>query len=124
MTEPGKMTEIDQLDSLLAQARAAEPQADAGLLARIMADATQTDWDRRIAAQSLRARPQNKGWLAGWLVSMGGWPAVGGLAMATVAGIGIGVAAPDSLSTVTGALWGETVIVALDAQDDVFGLEG
>lgn len=118
------MTEIDQLDSLFAQARAAEPQADAGLLARIMADATQTDWDRRIAAQSLRARPQNKGWLAGWLVNLGGWPAVGGLAMATVAGIGIGVAVPDSLSTVTGALWGETVIVALDAQDDVFGLEG
>ena len=124
MTEPGKTTDMNPLDDLFALARAAEPEADIALLARIMASATQADWDRRITAQDFRATPHNNGWFAELLASVGGWSAVGGLAMATVAGIGIGVAAPDSLSTVAGALWGESVIVSLDTQDDVFGLEG
>ena len=124
MTEPGKVTEMNALNDLFAQARAAEPMPDAALLARIMTDAVQTDQDRRPTALALWRPAQANGWFAALLANMGGWPAVGGLAMATVTGLWIGVAAPDSLSAMTAALWGETVTVSLDARDDLFGLEG
>ena len=124
MTDTEHLTESTGLDDLFAQARRAATPADPALLTRVMADASRIDLDRRSLARTCGAVPVGKGWMAGLLAAIGGWPAAGGLAMATVAGLSIGVVAPDSLGTVAGALWGETVIVSLDAPDDLFGLEG
>jgi outer membrane lipoprotein SlyB len=124
MTEPGKMTDIAALDDLFAQVRAMEPVADTGLLARIMADAVQTDQARQTAAKGQAKAVRPAGWLAGFLTAVGGWPALGGLVMATGTGLWIGVAAPDSISAVAGAFWGDTVTVSLDSTETLFGLEG
>lgn len=129
MTEPGKMTEIDGLDALFAQVRAQDPQPGDRLLARIMTDAIQTDQQRGRLARATQTpqvppgrRSQNR--LAGLFAALGGWPALGGLAMATVAGVWIGVAQPASFTAIGSAVWGETVTVSLDDAVDLFGLEG
>ena len=110
----------DDIEALFAQARAVTPVVSDGLFARIMADAAAVDMVRQPRAPVL---PQ-KGWFAGLLAALGGWPALGGLAMATVAGVWIGVAPPTQLTDIAVSLWGGTETVSLSLQDDVFGLEG
>lgn len=53
------------------------------------------------------------------LDAVGGWPSMGGLAAATVAGIWIGAASPEGLATLSAGVLGETVEVPL-LGDDVF----
>jgi hypothetical protein len=80
------------LDALFGAARKAHPEPSAALLARIAADAEAVAADR---ARQAVARPARGGALRGWLSALGGWPAVAGLATATVAGVWIGYAQPD-----------------------------
>lgn len=117
------MTEQDKddfaLDDLFATARgvAAEPGDD--LMARILADAAAVQ--ARPVAAPTPAPVASGGW-RGWLSAIGGWPAAGGMALATVAGVWIGVAPPSGLTTWASGLWGETVSVDLDPEDDLLGL--
>jgi hypothetical protein len=79
------------LDALFGAARATRPDPSAALLARIAADAEALAADR---ARQAAARPA-RGGMFGWLPAIGGWPALAGLATATVAGLWIGYAQPD-----------------------------
>jgi len=94
MTDKNIPTEAE-LEALFAEAAGAPVVPSAALLDRVMADA-----DRISGARGQRA-PARPGWLAALIATLGGWPAVAGLATATVAGIWIGYAAPDTLNQLT-----------------------
>ncbi len=118
------MTELDALDALFAQARTTDLQPTDGLLARIMADAVQVTQQRQEQAVTPLVPVRSGGLLAGLVAALGGWPALGGLAMATATGLYIGVAPPASLAAIGQAVWGETVTVSLDDPLGLSGLEG
>jgi hypothetical protein len=60
--------------------------------------------------------------------AVGGWPALSGLAAATVAGVWVGVAPPTSVEDWTAALVGDELSVSLFATETAFdmgvGLDG
>lgn len=118
--------DMDRLDQLLDQARAAPKDWPDGsnvsddFMARVMADAA-AEMPRRGAIPD-RARP---GVIGAMIGAIGGWTAVSGLAAATVAGVYIGVASPDALN----AVWsGDGLSVSLypdfESFDTGFGVEG
>ena len=110
MTNPND----DMLDDLFAQARDVAPVPSDALMARVMADADAAQL--RAVAVPVAA----PGVIARILDAIGGWPAVSGLAMATVAGIWVGVAPPASVQDVTAAMMGDEVSFNLFATDLVF----
>ncbi|MGJ8585407.1 MAG: dihydroorotate dehydrogenase [Marinosulfonomonas sp.] len=95
MTDDRKLTDAE-LDSLFTEATDAAPVPSADLLARVMADADAVV-DARATAQKSPA-PVQSGWLKAILAPIGGWPAMAGLATATVAGVWIGYSPPESVS--------------------------
>jgi len=101
-----KMNNSDDqmLDDLfaLAQANAAVPSDD--LMARILADAD--------AVQAATPEPKQSLW-RGLFDIIGGWPSVGGLAMAGVTGVWFGIAPPATLSILAADLIGTNVTVDL-----------
>jgi len=108
-------TNIDPLDdsalnTLFDAAPAAQPTA--ALTARILRDAAahQPPTDRRGAA------PQ-RGLFASLAEAIGGWPTLGGLATATLAGLYIGFAQPDLLSG-----QGAEFVLDLTEEDALIGL--
>jgi hypothetical protein len=109
MTRPND----DFLEDLFARAQktGATPQDD--LVARVLADADAV----QAGLRSQRARPASPGLWARILDALGGWPAVSGLAAATVAGVWIGVAPPASVEDVTADVLGTTVAVPLVPSD-------
>jgi hypothetical protein len=107
MTNPND----DMLDDLFAQARGTSPVPGDALMARVIADADAVQ-PRAVAAPV--ARP---GLMMRMLDTIGGWPAVSGLAMATVAGIWVGVAPPASVQDVTAAMMGDEVSINLFTTD-------
>lgn len=110
MTRPND----DFLDALFAQARDEEVQPDDALLARVLADADEVQAG---FASVQTAHPVTGSFWARLLDGLGGWPAVSGLAAATVAGIWIGVAPPASVADVTATFFGEELTVPLVASD-------
>ena len=78
------MTEPDPLDEFFEAARNAPAHPSDDLMARVAADAAR---EAPRPAQPARVRP-------GIFETLGGWPALGGLVTATVAGVWIGVANP------------------------------
>lgn len=114
------MTRIDEpmmddagLEALFAEARANAPEPSAELLARIMGDAEATlvARDAPLAARAehpvTRARRHVTRQVSHWanlLRGLGGWPALASMATATVAGVWIGFASPDSLNTLSGGI--------------------
>ena len=98
-----KTTQDAALEALFeAAARQAEQEVSPELLARVLADAEAMQPTPAALPQRRVARRR------GILAALGGWPSLGGLAAATVAGIWIGFAAapelfPDGL---TGGLGG------------------
>ena len=66
-------------------------------MARVMADADAVLAERSAGPAQVVVR---QGWLGAALKGIGGWPALAGLATATVAGIWIGFAQPGSLGSV------------------------
>ncbi len=97
----------DPLEPLFEAARAEAPQPSAELMARILADAQAhlpTPTPAPVAAmRPVRAvQPVRRGWLAGLLAALGGWPSVAGMATATVAGLWLGFAQPEALTTLSG----------------------
>lgn len=105
MTDPAH----NHLDDLLNQVAQQEPPVPSDLMARVLIDADYVQ-PRMITAKT------NGIW--GTLLDMiGGWPAVGGIAMAGVAGLWIGVAPPSGFDTIAWDLLGETQTVDLFGSD-------
>lgn len=120
MAERDDMTPDDhldgRLDALLAEARALRPEPAQALVARILLDA-----DRlapAAAAPPAPARAPRRGWMA----ALGGWPALGGLAAAAVAGVWIGAVPPAAVLDLAASLRGEAVSVGLGADEDPLAL--
>ncbi|MEL7346036.1 MAG: dihydroorotate dehydrogenase [Pseudomonadota bacterium] len=93
------------LEDLFAQARAHRPSPSDDLMARVMADAMETMVRPEPATTTSHPR--------GFLALIGGWPSLAGLATATVAGIGIGFASPETVTDFT--LGSAYDVSALDA---------
>ena len=89
------MTDHD-LDALLAAAAKDAAQVPSGdLMARVLADAEAM----QPQPAGLAAGPApRRGMLAGIVSALGGWPSLGGLAAATVAGLWIGFSATPTLA--------------------------
>lgn len=95
-----------ELDAMFDSARADPPAVSQALMARVLADAQ-------------AAQPRARRDLAGWLSRIGGLPALGGFVTATCVGIWIGVAPPETLPDLGGAVLG----VEFTAQADDFADE-
>ncbi len=123
------MTDLDRkdqdqddagLETLFALARAPVDPPSRELMARILADAAAVDSGRtQMAPQAARG-----GLFSGLMAALGGWPALGGLAAATVAGLWIGIAPPSGLTGLTDAVWGTSTTISVFSVDDVLGSEG
>jgi hypothetical protein len=119
------MREIDkgdgELDRLFDLARGVAPPVSDDLMARILADADAALMPGPVVAT---LAPVPGGW-RGWVAAIGGWPAMGGLALATVVGVAIGINPPSGLSSITSGLLGETLELQLSADaDPITLLEG
>lgn len=102
----------EMLGRLFAEARNVAPEPSDALMARVLAD----------AVPPMPAPQLIPGLWVRLLDAVGGWPAVSGLAAATVAGIWIGVAPPTSVQDITATLIGDEVSVSLFPTD--FGFDG
>lgn len=99
------MTEIDRdrdaLEPFFEAARGVEPPAPGpDVLARVLA-AAEAELDARatpVAVPVAAAPARREGVLATFLRAIGGWPAMGGLAAATFAGVLIGAVQPTTIS--------------------------
>lgn len=102
MTDRKTQTD-DAVEALLAQAKSDRPVPSDALMARVLADADAA----QIADQGPDLSSQAKSglWHQIWQ-GLGGWPALGGLATATCAGVWLGVYPPQSMATVTETLLG------------------
>lgn len=106
MTDP----KMDMLDDIFAHARAVAPTPSDDLVARVLADA-------KAAGKEVAAPAPRPGFFAGLLDVVGGWPSVGGLVAATVAGIWVGVAPPASVEDFTASTFGDAVTIGVFAED-------
>jgi len=97
MTDDKTIPTDAELDALFAAAVRDAPTPSGDLLQRIVADADMVSAARQ--APPLRVR---RGLVDRLMAALGGWPAVAGLATATVVGIWIGYASPDALNGLTG----------------------
>lgn len=88
------------LEAFFDAARDAAPVPSEALMARIMADA-----EVEIIGRATPPAPApRRGAFAAFAAALGGWPALAGLATATVAGVWLGFADPDGLNTLAGGL--------------------
>lgn len=99
MTEKQNLSDTE-LDAVFAQAMENAPAPPAALLDNILAAADQVASGREAVAVAVPAAP-DQGFLTGLLNSVGGWPAIGGLVSATVAGVWIGYASPATVDGLT-----------------------
>jgi hypothetical protein len=106
----------DMIDALFAQARTQSPAVPDDLMARVLADAAD------MLVHSVAA-PKPRIWPA-FLELIGGWPSVGGLAMAGVAGIWVGLAPPASVTTWAADLIGSPVSIDLLSDTSGYFAEG
>ncbi|WP_370253079.1 hypothetical protein [Nioella sp.] len=90
--------DMDRLEALFAEARGGETPGD-DLVARVLADA---DRVQAGLAETPGAPARGGGLLGGVLSNIGGWFGAGGLVAATMAGLLIGVYAPDSVDSALG----------------------
>lgn len=111
------------LEALFEVARAEAPVPSDALLARIMADAETASPARPTPAPVRRGR----GLIASVIGALGGWPALAGMATATVASVWVGFAAPDQLNTLAGGILlsdDSTFATSYDLEDIVPGDTG
>lgn len=102
MTDKHPLTETE-LDTLFAAARDQAPLPSADLVARVFADAEAESAAALSTAPGGVPKRAPAGATAGWgatlLAALGGWPAIGGLATAAIAGVVIGVASPETIES-------------------------
>lgn len=111
----GPETPLDEMleEALaLARAEAARPAPDA-LMARVLADAARV-------AHPARTAGRRQGRLAASLAALGGWPALGGLATAGMAGLWLGLSPPAAVEDLGGWLGAEGASADLLLPDDYF----
>lgn len=92
-------TTRDQLDDLFATARRDAPPMSDNLMAAILQNASDVQLERDQESAVL-SPPSEAGVVRLWRqfsAAIGGWPALGGLAAASVAGLWIGLAPPSFL---------------------------
>ena len=106
MTQPD-----DFVDDLLGHAAGVKPGVTDDLMARVMADAVMLAPVATPQVARVSVWTQLREFI-------GGWPAIGGLAMAGVTGVWIGFAPPSPLSDFAAPFLGDTVSV--DLLDDTF----
>lgn len=94
--DPTKAQDFPELDAFFAAGRAAAPEPSADLMARILADA-ETALPRAATPAPRRNRS------AGLLSLLGGWRGFSGLATATLAGLWIGIAMPETVQALAAA---------------------
>ncbi len=117
-----KFHDDTMLDDLFATA-AADPRGapSADLMARVLQDAETLQASEGFQAD---ASARREGFWAGVLSMLGGWPSLGGVAMAGVAGVWIGVAAGPSV--MQGDLASNLIFSSADAYltdlDDSFAI--
>jgi hypothetical protein len=95
-TNEPEMLDMDALDDILSGLRRETPAPSDALMARVLADA-----QAELASGAQVTEPNTDkpdGFGAMLLSVIGGWRAVAGLAMATIAGVWIGFAGPDGVS--------------------------
>jgi hypothetical protein len=113
-------TETDRDLEAFFQAVKAEPsEARPDLLARILDDAY-AEQDARTArvipdVAEIRRSASGKGLLAGLREAIGGWPALAGLATATLAGVWIGYSPPASLDALSTTLLDSDYSLTMDS---------
>jgi hypothetical protein len=108
MTDPKN----EMLEDIFAQARSVASTPSDDLMARVLAAAVPpTPQLPQANAPGLWPR---------LLDMLGGWPAVSGLAAATVAGVWIGVAPPASVEDFTASMMGDAVSVSLFSEELAF----
>ncbi len=90
-----------ELSGLFEVSRYIPPTPSDSLLARVMADATAVQ--AGFAPAPVAARPRGMGLWRELLRALGGWPAMGGLATAAVAGVWLGAFPPSFLPDATDA---------------------
>lgn len=101
------------LDDLLAMAGNHAPSPSPALLARILTDA-EGEQDRR----QPHAVPRRR-WTRFLPLVLGSVGATAGMATAALAGVWIGYAQPETLTTVTSALWADQRVDLLPTYDFV-----
>lgn len=98
----------DALDGYFTAARGTMPQPDPDLMRRVLQDALDVQAaetaQRQPPRQQRKAVQSRPGVWAQLRDALGGWPAFGGLAMAGVMGLAIGIAAPAGLGDLTLAI--------------------
>lgn len=111
MTDPT----MKRLDGLLDEVASHRPDVPDALMSAVLRDAA-------LAMPRPAPRP---GWREILMDMVGGWPAVGGMAAAGVAGLWLGIAPPVALETATVELFGTTETVDLFGPDplSVFAVE-
>ena len=107
----------DMLNAAFADLRETPPPASDDLMTRVMQDAD------RMLAQNLRSRvaPTFREMLRDII---GGWPQLGGLAAATVAGVWLGVAQPGVMRDLSVGFHDSTIEVPMLDSDIFAALEG
>ncbi len=104
----------DMLEDVFADARDIRPQVSDDLMSRVLADAARVQHSEPLAQSSFWERLYDM---------MGGWPVMGGLATATIAGFWLGLTPPAALDDLTARLTGDTVNVTLVADAAWLGFE-
>jgi hypothetical protein len=128
-------TGLDAYFSAAAAETEAPSAALTALMARIEADAL-----REMPRAGLRTDPVPElgagaaqrplagraGWRAGWreaLAALGGWPALAGLAAASLVGVWIGAAPPDGLAPLLSPLGAGTLVLDETGVDPLSGFD-
>lgn len=109
-----KMTDrdMDEIDTLLAQARRTQAPVDDALMARVLADAARLQPE----AQQM---PRQSGWRSWVRDLIGGWPAMGGVVAAGLTGVWVGVAPPAGIEEFTATFLGTSQTVAFLPETDL-----
>lgn len=105
MVEKNRLDD-QELDAVFAAAAQNPPTMSADLFARIVQDAKGVSADA-VAATVPATPSEPTGFFAALIETIGGWRGVAGLATATLAGVWIGVAQPDTITGLTGGYVGD-----------------
>ena len=105
----------DSVDHLLAQARQAEVAVTEDLMARVLADAAR-EQARHLSVTVPRRRPGPFGWVEALI---GGWPALGGVLAAGLAGLWVGMVPPAGIESLAADLFGTTQPVTFLPEPDL-----
>ncbi len=115
MTDPNDK----MLDDLFTQARDVKPAVSNDLMARVLADA-----DAMQQSKPADVAPRAPGFWFRFLDLVGGWPAIGTLTAATIAGLWFGMAPPAVVDEFAAGLTGDVVSIDLFSGADFLTGEG